>query len=64
MILEDKAWGVYNGWGHIKPSYDIYEEMAKDGAGNDRLVRSILEYNQEFEFLVRNVNSILIQTWM
>ena len=50
VILEDKAWGVYNGWGHIKPSYDIYEEMAKDGAGNDRLVRSILEYNQEFEF--------------
>lgn len=50
VILEDKGWGVYNGWGQIKPSYDIYEEMAKDGAGNDRLVRSILEYNQEFEF--------------
>lgn len=50
VILENKGWGIYNGWGQNKPSYDIYEEMAKDGAGNDRLVRSILEYNQEFEF--------------
>ena len=50
IVLENKGWGIYNGWGQIKPSYDIYEEMAKDGAGNDRLVRSILEYNQEFEF--------------
>ena len=50
VILENKGWGKYNGWGQNKPSYDIYEEMAKDGAGNDRLVRSILEYNQEFPF--------------
>lgn len=50
VILEDKGWGKYNGWGQMKPSYDIYEEMAKDGPSNDRLVRSILEYNQEFEF--------------
>ena len=50
VILENKGWGLYNGWGQIKPSYDIYEMMAKDGAGNDRLVRSILEYGQEFQF--------------
>ena len=50
VVLENKGWGIYNGWGQLKPSYDIYEEMAKDGGGNDRLVRSILEYNQEFEF--------------
>lgn len=50
VSLENKGWGIYNGWGQNKPSYDIYEEMAKDGVGNDRLVRSILEYNQEFEF--------------
>ncbi|RKD88273.1 RagB/SusD family nutrient uptake outer membrane protein [Mangrovibacterium diazotrophicum] len=50
VILENKGWGYYNGWGQNKPSYDIYEEMLKDGEGNDRLVRSILEYNQEFEF--------------
>lgn len=50
VVLENKGWGIYNGWGQLKPSYDIYKEMAKDGVGNDRLVRSILEYNQEFEF--------------
>ena len=50
VILENKGWGLYNGWGQNKPSYDIYEMMAKDGEGNDRLVRSILEYGQEFQF--------------
>lgn len=50
VVLENKGWGLYNGWGQNKPSYDIYEEMLKDGEGNDRLVRSILEYGQEFQF--------------
>lgn len=50
VILDNKGWGIYNGWGQIKPSYDIYAEMAKDGAGNERLKRSILEYGQEFQF--------------
>lgn len=50
VMLENKGWGIFNGWGQLKPSYDIYEEMMKDGADNVRLVRSILEYNQEFEF--------------
>lgn len=49
VVLENKAWGVYNGWGQNKPSEDIYEEMAKDGAGNDRLKRSILCYGDTFE---------------
>ncbi len=50
VCLENKGWGKFNGWGQFKPSYDIYEEMLKDGAGNERLVASILEYGQEFEF--------------
>jgi len=50
VVLENKGWGKFNGWGQFKPSYDIYEEMAKDGTGNDRIMRSILEYNQEFKF--------------
>lgn len=54
VILENKGWGVYNGWGQNKPTYDIYEMMAKDGEGNDRLVRSILEYGQEFQFWGEN----------
>lgn len=48
VILENKGWGVYNGWGQNKPTLDIYNEMLKDGVGNERLTRSILEYNQEF----------------
>lgn len=50
VVLENKGWSKYNGWGYFKPTLDIYEEMLKDGEGNERLVRSILEYNQEFEF--------------
>ena len=50
VSLENKGWGIYNGWGQNKPSYNIYAEMLKDGEGNERLVRSILEYNQEFKF--------------
>lgn len=51
VILEDKGWGKYNGWGQIKPSYDIFEEMLKDGENNQRIVRSILQYGQQFQFL-------------
>ncbi len=50
IIIENKGWGIYNGWGQMKPSYDIYEEMAKDGADNARLHRSVLEYGQKFQF--------------
>ncbi len=50
VVLENKGWGIYNGWGQNKPSYDIYEEMVKDGVGNERITRSLLEYGQEFEF--------------
>ena len=50
IVLENKGWGIYNGWGQNKPSYDIYEEMVKDGENNARIKRSLLEYGQEFEF--------------
>ena len=63
VMLEDKGWGIFNGWGQIKPSYDLYEEMAKDnddtnGDGvsdyqdtkNIRLATTILEYNDEFQY--------------
>ena len=63
VMLEDKGWGKFNGWGQIKPSYDLYEEMAKDnedtnGDGvsdyrdtkNLRLAATILEYNDEFQY--------------
>lgn len=50
VVLDYKGWGIYNGWGQNKPSYDIYEEMVKDGEGNDRIKRTLLEYGQEFQF--------------
>ena len=63
VMLEDKGWGKFNGWGQIHPSYDLYEEMAKDnedtnGDGvsdyqdtkNPRLAKTILEYNDEFTY--------------
>lgn len=50
VVLENKGWGIYNGWGQLKPTLDIYEQMLKDGEGNIRLTTSILEYNQEFTF--------------
>ena len=50
VCLENKGWGKYNGWGQFKPSYDIYEEMLKDGEGNERLKASILEYGDEFQY--------------
>ena len=50
VVLDKGGWGRYNGWGQNKPSLDIYNEMLKDGEGNERLRRSILEYGQEFEY--------------
>ena len=54
VMLENKGWGKFKGWGQFKPSYDIYEEMLKDGAGNERLKASILEYNDEFPYFGEN----------
>lgn len=50
VILENKGWGIYNGWGQNKPSLNLYEELAKDGVGNARLKRTLLQYNDEFKF--------------
>lgn len=49
-MLENKGWGKFNGWGQMKPTLDIYEELLKDGEGNIRLIKSILEYGQEFQY--------------
>lgn len=52
VCLENKGWGIYNGWGQFKPTYDIYEEFLKDGSReeNIRLKRSILAYGDKFIF--------------
>ena len=35
VCLENKGWGVYNGWGQFKPTYDAFEEFLKDGNSID-----------------------------
>lgn len=50
VMLENKGWGKYNGWGYFKPTNDIYEEFLKDGDQNDRMVRSIRTYGDEITF--------------
>jgi len=51
VVLENTGWEVYNGWGQNKPTLDAYREFIKDGRDstqNERLFKSILQYNQEF----------------
>lgn len=50
VMLENKGWGKYNGWGYFKPTEDIYQEFLKDGDQNDRMVRSIRTYGDEITF--------------
>lgn len=65
IILENKGWGKYNGWGQMKPTLDIYDEMAKDNwqtdengnvIKNERLAKSILEYGDEFYYFGEKMN--------
>ena len=52
VCLVNKGYGVYNGWGQFKPTYDAYEEFLKDGPRDEniRLKRSILAYGDEFMY--------------
>ena len=57
VSLENKGWGKFNGWGQFKPTYDLYEEMAKDNVGdvkNERLAATMLEYGDEFPYFGEN----------
>ncbi|MFA6875837.1 MAG: RagB/SusD family nutrient uptake outer membrane protein [Parabacteroides sp.] len=48
VVLENKGWGKYNGWGYMKPTLGLYEEF-KDG--DERRAVTLLEYGQKFTFL-------------
>lgn len=50
LTLENKGYGVYNGWGNFKATNDAYEEFKKDGDDNTRMKRSILKYGQEWTY--------------
>ncbi|MDR3268425.1 MAG: RagB/SusD family nutrient uptake outer membrane protein [Tannerella sp.] len=47
VVLENKGWGRYNGWGYFKPTLGLYNEFAE---GDRRRGVTILAYNDEFVF--------------
>ena len=47
IMLENKGWGDYNGWGYYQPTLELYNEFE---AGDPRKEATILEFGQEFQW--------------
>jgi hypothetical protein len=47
ILLENKGWGRYNGWGSLKPTLNLYEEYASN---DKRRGVTLLAYNDEFVY--------------
>jgi hypothetical protein len=47
LLLEDKGWGIYNGWGQFYPTQDLYESYE---AGDQRREVTILRKGDTFQF--------------
>lgn len=47
VVLENKGWGRYNGWGYFKPTLGLFNEFA---ANDTRRGVTILAYGDEFVF--------------
>lgn len=47
IMLENKGWGIYNGWGNFKPTLELYAEYNDQDA---RRSATILEYGDAFTF--------------
>ena len=47
VVLENKGWGRYNGWGYFKPTLGLYNEYAE---ADKRRGVTILAYNDPFVF--------------
>ncbi|MFM1912923.1 MAG: hypothetical protein RIR51_761 [Bacteroidota bacterium] len=47
IMLENKGWGDYNGWGYYQPTLELYNEFE---AGDARKKATILEFGQEFQW--------------
>ncbi|QZT36846.1 RagB/SusD family nutrient uptake outer membrane protein [Halosquirtibacter xylanolyticus] len=48
VMLENKGWGDYNGWGYYQPSLELYNSFE---IGDHRKEVTILEYGREFQWL-------------
>lgn len=47
IVLENKGWGIYNGWGNFKPTLELYAEYNDKDTRRDA---TILKYGDSFEF--------------
>lgn len=47
VMLENKGWGIYNGWGYFHPTLELYEEFEP---GDFRRGVTILNFGDEFKF--------------
>jgi hypothetical protein len=48
VLLENKGWGLYNGWGYFTPTLSLVNEYE---SGDKRLEATILQPGDEFTFL-------------
>lgn len=47
VVLENKGWGLYNGWGYFQPTEELYEEYESN---DPRREATILKFGDEFTF--------------
>ncbi|HVI45289.1 MAG TPA: RagB/SusD family nutrient uptake outer membrane protein [Chitinophaga sp.] len=47
VILENKGWGVYNGWGYFQPTEELYEEYE---SSDPRREVTILKFGDKFTY--------------
>ncbi len=51
VMLENKGWGTYNGWGYYMPTKELYDEYEE---GDFRREATILKFGDEFKFWGEN----------
>jgi hypothetical protein len=47
VVLENKGWGIYNGWGYFQPTEELYEEYE---ANDPRREATILKFGDTFTY--------------
>lgn len=47
VILENKGWGIYNGWGYFQPTEELYQEYEPN---DPRREVTILKFGDEFTY--------------
>ncbi len=48
VLLENKGWGKYNGWGYFQPTLELYDSFE---AGDPRRAATVLAFGDEFPYL-------------